>query len=349
MRRMRLGRDGPEVSALCLGTMTWGRQTPEAEAHRQIDMALDHGVTFMDTAEMYPVNPIRAETVGDTERIIGAWIARGGGRGGRRDAWVIATKIAGQGSQARGGEPITAEAIGRALDASLRRLGTDRVDLYQFHWPNRGSYHFRQIWDYAPKGGREAVIDNMRDCLRAIGAAIAAGKVRAWGLSNESAWGMAAWLRLCDEAGVPRPVSVQNEYSLMCRIYDADLAELGVMEEVTLLAFSPLAAGLLTGKYQGDVIPPGSRREANPTLGGRIGPRALAAAEAYVGIARAAGLDPAQMAIAWTLTRPFPCLPIIGATTADQLAVALGAAGLALPAEVTEAIRAAQRAHPVPY
>ncbi len=347
MRRTRLGAAGPEVSVLCLGTMTWGNQTPEAEAHDQIDRAGERGITFMDTAEMYPVNPVRRETVGRTEAIIGTWIARGG----RRDDWVIATKIAGEGGLARDpGEIIDGPTIRRALEGSLRRLRTDRVDLYQFHWPNRGSYFFRKHWAYDPSGqDRAATLANMAECLETIAALVREGKIAHWGLSNETAWGMAQWLRLADQGLGPRPVTLQNEYSLLCRMYDTDLAELGHNEAVTLLAFSPLAAGLLTGKYAGDVTPPGSRRSLNPELGGRITPRVWGAVSAYLEIAEAAALDPAQMAIAWTLTRPFPTVPIIGATTLAQLDVALGAADLALPDEVLAAIGAAYRAHPLPY
>jgi aryl-alcohol dehydrogenase-like predicted oxidoreductase len=345
MNEVTLGRNGPKVSALCLGTMTWGTQNTQAEAHAQIDMARDHGVTFMDTAEMYPVNPVRADTVGRTEEIIGAWNAKG-----RRGDWVIATKIAGTGGAARSGEPITAASIRRALEASLRRLRTDYVDLYQFHWPNRGSYHFRQMWTFDPgRQDRAAVLANMMECAEEIGALIAEGKIRAWGLSNESAWGMAEWLRLSDAAGVPRPVSIQNEYSLLCRIYDTDLGELGVNEGVTLLAFSPLATGLLTGKYRGDVTPAGSRRTLNPDLSGRLTPRVWGAVEAYAKIAGDAGLDLGQMAIAWTLTRGFPCVPIFGATSQAQLRQALGAAEVKLSPDVLAAVDAAHRAHPLPY
>lgn len=346
MKMQPLGRTGLSVSAMCLGTMTWGTQTPEAEAHAQIDIAQDHGVTFMDTAEMYPVNPVRAETVGKTEEIIGTWIAKSG----RRDKWVIATKIAGQGSATRGGEPITGDSIRRALDASLRRLRTDHVDLYQFHWPNRGSYHFRRWWTFGPAGqDRSAILANMADCMETLAALVAEGKIRHWGLSNESAWGMAQWIALADQGVGPRPASVQNEYSLLCRMYDGDLAELGHNEDVTLLAFSPLATGLLTGKYRGNVTPPGSRRSVNADLTGRITPHVWPAIDAYAAIAGDSGLSLPQMALAWTLTRPFPVIPIFGATTVAQLEIALGAADLTLGQDVLDRIVAAHRAHPMPY
>lgn len=346
MRKVKLGKSDLDVSAICLGTMTWGTQNTEAEGHAQMDQALAAGVNFLDTAEMYPVNPVRAETVGRTEEIVGSWV----GRTGRRDDWIIATKITGEGGQARGNEPITGAAVARALDGSLRRLRTDHVDLYQLHWPNRDVYHFREGWRFDPRShDRAAILANMEDTLLALGQAIAAGKVRHWGLSNETTWGTAQWLRLADRMGLPRPVTIQNEYSLLCRVWDLDLAELAHNEGLALLAFSPLATGLLTGKYQGDVTPPGSRRSINPTLSGRITPRVWGAVDAYLRIARAAGLDPAQMANAWVLTRPVQSLPIVGATTPAQLALALGVADLTLPPDVIAAIEAAHKAHPMPY
>lgn len=326
--------------------MTFGNQTPEDEAHRQIDMAAAAGVNFMDTAEMYPVNPVRAETVGRTEEIIGNWFRKGG----RRADWVIATKVAGAGGQARGGEPITGAAIRRALEGSLKRLRTDHVELYQFHWPNRGSYMFRQNWGFDPsRQDKVAILANMAECLETLAALKAEGKIGHWGLSNESAWGMAQWIRLADEGLGPRPISLQNEYSLMCRFYDTDLAELGHNEGVTLLAFSPVAAGMLTGKYVGDVTPEGSRRVNQPDLNGRMTARAMAAVDAYQAIARDAGLDLQQMAIAWTLTRPFPVVPIVGATRDWHLENALRAADVTLSKDVLKAIAAAHKAHAMPY
>ncbi len=347
MRRRTLGRTGVEVSEMCLGTMTWGSQNTEAEAHAQIDMALDHGIDFLDTAEMYPTNPIRPETVGRTEEIIGTWLARTG----RRGDVVIATKITGRGSpHVRGGEPITPENIRSCVDDSLRRLQTDVIDLYQLHWPNRGSYHFRQMWSFdASKQNRAETLEHMQAVLATMDDLVKAGKVRHFGLSNETAWGMSEWLRLAEATGAPRAVTIQNEYSLLCRYYDTDLAELGVNEDVTLLGYTPLAAGLLTGKYAGDVTPEGSRRSRTPDLGGRITPRVWEAVAAYHGIARAHGLDPVQMAIAWTLTRPFPIIPIIGATSLEQLGTILGAAEVTLSPEILAEIDAANRAHPLPY
>ncbi len=346
MQKLRLGRSDLLVSELCLGTMTWGSQNTEAEGHAQIDMALDHGVNFLDTAEMYPVNPVAAETAGRTEEVIGSWLAKFG----RRDDVIIATKITGEGQPAvRGGAPITASTLVEAIEGSLKRLRTDVIDLYQIHWPNRGSYHFRKHWTYDPRGTSRAETQaHMAEVLAVLQRQVEAGRIRHFGLSNESAWGTAQWLHQAGD-GLPRVQSVQNEYSLLCRHYDTDMAELSVMEDVTLLAFSPLAAGLLTGKYAGDVTPEGSRRALNPTLSNRITPRVFPAVAAYLGVAADHGLDPVQMALAWTRSRPCQTIPILGATSTDQLKLALGAAGMRLDEAVLADIDAAHRAHPLPY
>jgi aryl-alcohol dehydrogenase-like predicted oxidoreductase len=346
MQRIPLGRTGLTVSELCLGTMTWGSHNTEAQGHAQADMAVDHGVTFWDTAEMYPTNPVRAETVGHTEAIIGTWLASRGGR----DRLVLATKITGAGQMVRDGAPISGATMRTAVDASLKRMQTDYIDLYQLHWPNRGSYHFRQSWTYAPRvRDRGAITDHMTDVLETAADLIAAGKIRHIGLSNESVWGAARWLHLSDTHGLPRMATVQNEYSLLCRQFDTDWSELSVIEDMPLLAFSPLAVGLLSGKYAGDTTPQGTRRMHTPDLGGRISPRMFAAVDAYTAIARRHGLDPCQMAIAFCRTRPFVTIPIVGATTLDQLQTNIAAADLRLSPQVLDDIAAAHRAHPWPY
>ncbi|WP_299204817.1 aldo/keto reductase [uncultured Tateyamaria sp.] len=347
MERRKLGRTGIDVSALCLGSMTWGTQNTPEEGHAQIDRALAAGIDFVDTAEMYPVNPISAETVGRTEDIIGLWFERGGAR----DDMILATKHSGSGMRhVRDGADISGATIPEAVEGSLRRLRTDYIDLYQFHWPNRGSYMFRQDWTYDPSGQDPvAVRQNMADCLGALQREVDRGTIRAFGLSNESAWGTAAWLAIAEQTGGPRVASVQNEYSLMCRLYDTDMAELSVNEDVGLLSFSPLATGLLTGKYQGGVVPTGSRMTLNADLGGRKTERAFEAVDAYLAVARKHGLDPSQMALAWCMTRPFMCSVIFGATTMEQLEVAIGAADLQLSDEVLADLDTAHRAHPMPY
>ena len=346
MKMIPLGRSGLTVSELCLGTMTWGSQNTEAEAHAQADLALERGLTFWDTAEMYPTNPVRAETVGRTEEIIGSWLAARGGR----SRLVLATKVTGKGQTVRPGEPVTGRTLRAALEGSLRRLRTDYVDLYQLHWPNRGSYHFRQAWAYAPHGADKAAeTAHMTDILTTAKALVDEGKIRAIGLSNESVWGAARWLHLAETLGLPRMASVQNEYSLLCRQFDTDWAEFSMIEDMPLLAFSPLATGLLSGKYAGDVTPEGTRRAVNPDLGGRITPRVFPAVAAYLGIAARHGLDPCQMALAFCRSRPFTTIPIIGATSLDQLQTNIGAAGLVLAPEVLAEIATAHRDHPRPY
>lgn len=347
MDMVELGRTGLMVSELCLGTMTWGSQNTEAEAHAQIDRSLEAGITFMDTAEMYPTTPMSAETTGRTEELIGTWNAKTG----RRKDWVIATKITGRGSRmVRDGEGFTKTSVPTCVDASLRRLQTDYIDLYQLHWPARGSYMFRQNWTYDPSHQSKAETeDHIHEILTALAAEVKAGKIRHVGLSNESAWGTAMWLKAAQEHGLPRMETIQNEYSLMCRLFDTDLAEASVNEDVTLLAFSPLAAGLLTGKYQNGAIPPGSRFAVNAGNSGRGTARAFDAVDAYLGIAKKHGLDPVHLALAWCRTRPFRTVPIFGATTMAQLDTAIGAAGFSLSDEVLADIDAAHRAHPMPY
>lgn len=348
MKMNQLGRTEMKVSELCLGTMTYGTQTEEADAHAQIDMALAAGINFLDTAEMYPVNPIRLETLGRSEEILGTWNEKTG----RRGDYILATKHSGEGSVARDGAPITAQTIEATVEASLRRLKTDYIDLYQFHWPNRGSYMFRKNWTYDPTASsydRAQVIADMEDCLGALQAQVDKGNIRAFGLSNESAWGTAQWLRLADQGKGPRVASIQNEYSLLCRLYDTDLAELSHYEDVGLLSFSPLAAGYLTGKYQGGAVPAGSRKSINETMGGRQSDRVEAAVAAYLRIAADHGLNPVHMALAWCRRRPFMASVIFGATDLDQLAHVLEGADLELSAEVLEAIDLAHRAHPMPY
>ena len=349
MQHFSLGASGLRVPAFSLGTMTFGTQTDTPDAHRQLDMAMERGITFLDTAEMYPVNPVAAETRGRTEEIIGEWIARRRGKA----MPILASKVSGEGSGVieGGAPPIDAARLHSAVDAALARLQTDVIDIYQLHWPNRGSYHFRKNWTYTPPPAAEraTVRAHMLDVLLEAQKLIAAGKIRAIALSNESTWGMANWIALADANGLPKPVTVQNEYSILCRLADTDLAELCALEGVPLLAFSPLAAGLLTGKYAGDVIPDGTRRSHRPDLGGRITPRVFEAVAAYLGLARDWGLEPVEMALAWCRARPFPVIPILGATTAEQLELQLPALDLTLEPELLEAIDMVHKAHPMPY
>ncbi|MEM7300063.1 MAG: aldo/keto reductase [Pseudomonadota bacterium] len=347
MKQTTLGRTGISVSEYCLGTMTFGTNTPESEGFRQLDMSLDFGINFLDTAEMYPVNPVRKETVGGTEEIIGRWIAKSG----RRNEYVIATKCAGlNGAFVREGQPVDGPSIRAACEGSLKRLQTDVIDLYQLHWPNRGSYHFRQIWSFDPsKQDRATTVQHMHDVMGALKDLVDEGKIRSFGLSNESAWGTAQWLSAAEVTGGPRIASIQNEYSVLCRMpYDADMAELGHNEDVTLLAFSPLVTGFITGKYLDGALPTGSRHEI---AGGspRQSARLDSAVRGFLDISSKHGIDPVHLAMAFCLHRPFPCIPIFGATTVPQLEHLMAGRDTELDSDVLGDLENAFRDHPMPF
>jgi len=347
VKTTELGRSGIKVTDYCLGTMTFGTQTTEAEGHAQIDRALDAGINFMDTAEMYPVNPVRTETMGVTETIIGNWIAKSG----RRDDWVIATKHAGQRDETRDGRGIGPDTVRQTVEEGLQRLRTDYIDLYQFHWPNRSHYSFRRNWEFDPskQPPRAELLDNMHATMEVLADLVTEGKIRAFGLSNETAWGTMNWNAAAEATGGPRVSTIQNEYSLLCRLYDTDMGEVGYQEDVSLLAYSPLACGMLTGKYQNGGLPQGSRMYINGDLGGRKNDRAFAATQAYLDIAARFGLDPVHMALAWTIQRPFPTIPIFGATTVDQLDRIIAGLDVTLDDDVLAEVSKAHRAHPMPY
>lgn len=344
MKLKPLGRTDLRVTELCLGTMTWGSQNTEAEGHAQIDMALEAGLNFMDTAELYAV-PRSPQTSGRTEEIIGTWF----NKTGKRDKWILASKI--------GGGPVdflrdntraNAKNIALAVDASLKRLQTDYIDLYQIHWASRGSYNFENGFTYAPHTQDTAdVLANIDDMLEGLGAMVKAGKIRHVGVSNETTWGIAQWLRIAEARGLPRVASVQNEYNLVRRQFDLDMAELSHHEQVGLLAYSPLAGGMLTGKYQNGAVPKGSRMDYQKAFW-RFSEHSEPVVAAYLDLAGQHGLDPAQMAIAFTLTRPFMTSSIIGATSTGQLTTALGAADITLSPEVLDGIDAIHRRYPRP-
>jgi aryl-alcohol dehydrogenase-like predicted oxidoreductase len=347
MEYRKLGNSNIEVSEICLGSMTWGTQNSESEGHAQIDYALDHGVNFIDTAELYPSNPMSADTAGRSEEIIGSWVKASG----RRNQVIIASKVAGVGHDyLQDGIDISPQKIRVSLEGSLKRLQTDCIDLYQLHWPNRGSYHFRQNWQFDPTGqDTQQTLDHIHETLEYLGELVAAGKIRSIGLSNETCWGTSQFLRIAAENGFPRIVSQQNEYSLLYRLHDLDLAELSHHEQVGLLPYSPLACGMLTGKYKNGARPRGSRLTLNPDLFGRVHDGLWPVVDAYLSIATRHGLDPAQMAIAFCNQRPFVTSSIIGATSLDQLAVNLAASELELGEEVLEDIHSVYRCYPIPY
>ncbi len=343
MEYRRLGRSDIKVSALCLGTMTWGEQNSEPDGHRQMDYALDRGVNFWDTAEAYAVPP-RRETYGRTEEIIGAWFAARG----KRERIVLASKIAGPDPRfayIRDGKlRFDRKNILAALEASLKRLRTDYIDLYQLHWPERQVNIFGQLGyvhdateDWTP----------FAETLGVLGDCVKAGKIRAIGISNETPWGTMRWLDAAEAGAGPRMVSVQNVYSLVNRTFEIGMAEVAIRESCGLLAYSPLAMGILTGKYLNGVRPEGARLSLfkHFRYHGYAEHPSLAR---YVELARAHGLDPAQMALAFVRQRPFVTSVIIGATDMTQLAANIASADLALKPETLDAIEAIHKSHANP-
>ncbi|WP_447593738.1 NADP(H)-dependent aldo-keto reductase [Aquipseudomonas campi] len=343
MKYRPLGRSNLDVSALCLGSMTWGEQNTEAEGFAQIDRAQAAGINFIDTAEMYPVPP-RGETYGATERIIGNYFKA---RGNRAD-WILASKVAGPGNainHIRDGQlKHNRTHIVAALDASLKRLQTDWIDLYQLHWPERSTNYFGQLGyrhqeqDFTP----------LQETLDVLAEQIRAGKIRHIGLSNETPWGTMKFLQLADSLGLPRMVSIQNPYNLLNRSFEVGLAEVAIREQCGLLAYSPLAFGMLSGKYDNGARPANGRITLFSRFTRYTNPQSQAACARYVALARTHGLDPAQMALAYVTAQPFVTSNIIGATSLEQLECNLGSAELNLSDEVLEGIEAIHREQPNP-
>ena len=343
MEFRRLGRSDLSVSAICLGTMTFGEQNSEAEAHALLDYAFDQGVTFLDAAEMYPV-PARAETSGRTEEYVGSWL-----RTRRRDSIVVATKVAGpsRGWQwIRGGpKGLDRENIRAALHASLRRLGTDYVDLYQIHWPARAVPIFGQ-YQFTPTDDSQAAPIHQQ--LEALGELVREGKIRQIGVSNEHPWGVMEFVRLAELHQLPRLVSVQNPYNLLNRTLDFSLAEVLHREEVSLLPYSPLAFGHLSAKYVEDATAQG-RVRLFPSFGQRYTkPNVAAAVREYATLAREVGLTPAQLALAWVYRRWSVTSTIIGATTLAQLSENLAAWSVSLDADLLSRVEAIHLRYPNP-
>jgi aryl-alcohol dehydrogenase-like predicted oxidoreductase len=333
----QLGRTGLKVSAFGLGVMTFGGQTGEDDAFRQLDMAFNAGVTLFDTAENYPT-PLSPETQGKSEAILGRWIASRG----LRDKVVIATKVAGPGSAAgaldyiRGKDRrLDAANIRKAVEDSLRRLGTDVIDLYQVHWSERaittlGRSRFSLVAD-------------------APGTVPISETLEALGVCNESAWGAMEYLAAGAAEGLPRVSSVQNGYSLLDRSFELALAEVAMREQTGLIAYSPLAGGTLTGKYGEKPVPiPGSRSSDSPTFVSRFSEGKQRAIKAYGDLARSRGLEPAHMALAFVRQQPFTTSVLMAASRADQLASNLGAIDLKLDKELVSAINAIHDAQPNP-
>ena len=334
--------DGKEVSKICLGTMTWGQQNSEAEAHEQISYALDRGVNMLDAAEMYPVPP-RAETQGRTEEYIGTWFKKTG----LRDQYVLATKAAGPNPEfhyLRGGPRFTRDQLMEAVDNSLRRLQTDCIDLYQLHWPDRYTNFFGQR-GYHHRDQPETPIE---ETLRALQELVASGKIRSIGLSNETPWGTMKFLELAEREGLPRVESIQNPYGLLNRTYEIAMAEVSHREDVGLLAYSPLGMGLLTGKYRHGAKPEGSRLAVFERFTRYDGNETLEATEQYLQLADEHELNPTHMALAFVNTRPFVLSNIIGATTMEQLKMNIDSLDVTLTKEVLKGIEAIQQRIPNP-
>jgi len=340
----KLPRTDLEVSLIGLGTMTWGEQNSQEEAFEQMDYALEQGVTLFDTAEMYPV-PSRAETYGRTESIIGAWLESRG----NRDKIVLATKVAGPSVHAKhireGQSRLNRNNIEVALDASLRRLRTDRIDLYQLHWPDRAVPLFGSR-DYSPPGRDESV--PIEETLEALEAIHDTGRVRYFGLSNETPWGAMRFLRLAEERGWPRMATIQNAYNLLNRTFDSGLSEVCHHEDLRLLAYSPLGFGTLSGKYLDGARPDGARITRWNRFSRYQGPNAEAAIADYVKIANEAGLEPAQMALAFVNGRSSVASNLIGATTMQQLRDNIASVDLQLPGEVRRRIDRVHSRYPNP-
>ncbi|MDF1793617.1 MAG: NADP(H)-dependent aldo-keto reductase [Thalassobaculaceae bacterium] len=340
MQYRPLGRTGLNVSLICLGTMTYGQQNTEAEGHAQMDLALERGINFFDTAEMYSVPP-RPETYGRTEEVIGTWFAARR----NRDKVILATKAVGPGDRfkhVRDGSPkFDARNLTQAVDDSLKRLRTDYIDLYQLHWPERSVNSFGKL-GYVHND--DEVTTPIAEQLAILDTLVKAGKIRHIGLSNETPWGMMTFARIADEQGLPRVASVQNPYSLLNRSFEVGCAEAAIREDIGLLAYSPLAAGWLTGKYQGGARPEGARMTLFPDNFSRYTNTAAQTANAeYVQIARDNGLDPAQMALAFVNTRRFTTANIIGATRIDQLEANIASLDVPLSESVLEAIEDVHR------
>jgi len=345
MEYRKLGRTDIDVSIICLGTMTWGEQNTQDEAFAQMDYAVEHGVNFFDTAELYAIPP-KAETYGKTETIIGNWLATGG----KRKDIVLTSKVAGPGEEwlphIRGGKSrLDRKTIESALNDSLNRLQTDYLDVYQLHWPDRKTNFFGDL-GYTHDANDKSV--SIEETLSVLNDIVNTGKVRQIGLSNETPWGLMEFLKISDNRNWPRMISVQNPYSLLNRSFEVGLAEIAMREKIGLLAYSPLGFGVLSGKYLNNQQPVGARISLWPDYNRYINKQAIAATELYVELAKQHQLDPAQMALAYINSRLFLTSNIIGATSMEQLKMNIASTELILTNEVFESIEKIHVEHPNP-
>ena len=342
MKKRKLGMTDLEVSEICLGTMTWGQQNTESEGHQQMDYALDKGINFFDTAEMYAVPP-KKETQGSTERIIGSWFKERKSR----DKVILATKVSGRSplNWLRDGDKATEqskEQIFEAVDKSLIRLGVDYIDLYQLHWPDRPMNLFGGSINYEHMDEPSIDISIILDSLNEL---VKSGKIRYIGLSNETPWGTMKFLHHSEISSTPRVQSIQNAYNLLNRTFEIGGSEVAHRESVGLLAYSPIAQGYLSGKYQNGALPKGSRKELFNRLQRYEGPYAEEAIQAYLDIASKYEIDPTQLANQFVTTRPFVTSNIIGATNMEQLKLAVTSIDINLTKEIEEDIEKAFQRH----
>jgi len=345
MEYRQLGNTDLKVSLICLGTMTWGEQNSQEDGFAQMDYAVEHGVNFFDTAELYSIPP-NASTYGSTETIIGNWLKSRGSR----DRIVLASKVAGPGADwiphiRNANTRLDRRNIEAALHASLKRLQTDYLDLYQLHWPDRNTNYFGKL-GYTHMRDEQTV--PIEETLEVLNDLVKAGKIRHIGVSNETPWGVMEYLRVADTRHWPRLVSIQNPYSLLNRSFEIGLAEIAMRERVGLLAYSPLGFGVLSGKYLHGQQPAGARITLWPNYSRYTNPQAIAATEAYVSLARQHGLEPSQMALAYINRREFLTSNIIGATSLAQLETNIASAELVLSASVLTEIEAIHARHPNP-
>lgn len=344
MQYTSLGNTSLKVSRLCLGTMTWGEQNTGSQAHDQLNRAIDAGINFIDTAELYPVPP-KAETQGRTEQHIGSWLKKSA----RRDQLIIASKVCARADWIPyvrdGGARLDRRNIEQALDESLRRLRTDYIDLYQIHWPDRSTNYFGKL-GYAPGVEDEGV--EIAETLDVLGDKVKNGKIRYIGVSNETPWGTMRYLQLAETHGLPRIVTIQNPYNLLNRTFEIGLAEIAHREKLGLMAYSPLGFGVLSGKYLGGAKPPGARLTLFERFSRYTNLEGLETTLAYTELARKHGLDPAQMALAYVNSRPFLTSNIIGATTLQQLETNIASIDIELEPSVLEKIEQIHQRQPNP-
>ena len=344
MEFKNLGNTDIKVTKICLGTMTWGEQNTEAEAHEQLDYAVDSGINFIDVAEMYPVPP-KAETQGLTETYIGTWLAKRSDR----DKLIIASKVCAQQDwlpHIRNGQAkLDKKNIQEAINASLKRLQTDYLDLYQTHWPERDTNYFGQLNYYHAPEKDGIAIEETLDVLDGL---VKDGKIRTIGISNETPWGCAEYLRAAKEKDISRIVSIQNPYNLLNRSFEVGLSEFSHREDVGLLAYSPLAFGVLSGKYLDGNKPEGARLTLFDRFSRYTNPQADSATEAYVALAKDNGLDPSQMALAFINSRPFLTSNIIGATKMEQLKINIESINIKLSKDIIKEIESIHEKYPNP-